>query len=94
MLGVAEKLPFGDETFDFVVCSDVLHLTKKQEAIAEMRRVLKPGGHMLITMFCNTFTKDKAMAELEGLVGGWNMLDKRVVGNPNAELSAAILCGK
>ena len=41
------QLPFGDNTFDYVVSSDVLgHIpfAKKDVLFAEMHRVLKPGG--------------------------------------------------
>lgn len=43
--GSAEQLPFGDDVFDVVVCVDVLeHVEDPQVAIAEMSRVLRPGG--------------------------------------------------
>lgn len=44
--GVAEALPFADATFDVVVCVDVLeHVEDLPRAIAEISRVLKPGGY-------------------------------------------------
>ncbi len=45
-----EALPFPDETFDFVVSSDVLGhvpLGLKDRVLAEIWRVLKPGGRTL-----------------------------------------------
>ena len=46
--GDAEKLPFDDETFDFVTCQTVLiHLNDPLKGLAEMLRVLKPGGLLL-----------------------------------------------
>lgn len=40
----AGELPFADETFDVVVCRNVLWaLTNPKEVIAQWRRVLKPG---------------------------------------------------
>jgi 2-polyprenyl-6-hydroxyphenyl methylase/3-demethylubiquinone-9 3-methyltransferase len=43
--GVAEALPFEATYFDVVVCVDVLeHVASPQRAVAEMSRVLKPGG--------------------------------------------------
>ncbi|MGD1897452.1 MAG: bifunctional 2-polyprenyl-6-hydroxyphenol methylase/3-demethylubiquinol 3-O-methyltransferase UbiG [Phormidesmis sp.] len=41
----AERLPFDEGTFDVVVCVDVLeHVDDPQKTIAEIGRVLKPGG--------------------------------------------------
>jgi 2-polyprenyl-6-hydroxyphenyl methylase/3-demethylubiquinone-9 3-methyltransferase len=43
--GVAEALPFEAAMFDVVVCVDVLeHVVDPQRAVAEMSRVLRPGG--------------------------------------------------
>ena len=43
--GYAEALPYGDHTFDVVVCVDVLeHVANLNQTIAEIYRVLKPGG--------------------------------------------------
>lgn len=50
---VAERLPFSDGTFDCVTCLEVLeHLpeTNWTSAIQEMRRVLKPGGVLIVTV--------------------------------------------
>jgi ubiquinone/menaquinone biosynthesis C-methylase UbiE len=44
----AEKLPFEDDSFDTVVSTLVLCSVRDQdEALAEIRRVLKPGGEFL-----------------------------------------------
>ncbi len=43
-----EPLPFPDESFDCVVLGEVLeHLRFPAEAVAEARRVLRPGGVLL-----------------------------------------------
>jgi SAM-dependent methyltransferase len=42
-------LPFPDASFDFVVCAAVLeHVEYPQKAIAELTRVLRPGGEIWI----------------------------------------------
>jgi ubiquinone/menaquinone biosynthesis C-methylase UbiE len=42
-------LPFPDASFDAVVCIDVVpHLLEPQQAMAEARRVLRPGGRIVI----------------------------------------------
>jgi len=44
-VGVAERLPFADSTFDLVYCCDVLeHAEGLDRVLAESSRVLKPGG--------------------------------------------------
>ncbi len=46
--GIAEALPFGDHTFDAVVCQTVLmHLRDPAAALREFARVVKPGGLVL-----------------------------------------------
>lgn len=43
-------LPFQDQTFSHVICSEVLeHLDDDQQALREMHRVLKHNGHLIIT---------------------------------------------
>jgi len=50
-IGQAESLPFADGSFDLVVCSEVLeHLVDPAVAVGEIRRVLKPGGRLVITV--------------------------------------------
>jgi ubiquinone/menaquinone biosynthesis C-methylase UbiE len=44
----AESLGFGDETFDFIFSVHAIeHIPPLEEALAEMVRVLKPGGRIL-----------------------------------------------
>jgi demethylmenaquinone methyltransferase/2-methoxy-6-polyprenyl-1,4-benzoquinol methylase len=48
----AEKLPFADNYFDRVsVAFGLRNMTHKDQALAEMRRVLKPGGKLLVLEF-------------------------------------------
>lgn len=46
----AETLPFPDESFDSVLCMGVFMFTKQKQAIGEFRRVLRPGGRLLLTV--------------------------------------------
>jgi demethylmenaquinone methyltransferase/2-methoxy-6-polyprenyl-1,4-benzoquinol methylase len=48
----AEKLPFPDDHFDCVtVAFGLRNMTHKDKALAEMRRVLRPGGRLLVLEF-------------------------------------------
>lgn len=49
--GSAYSLPFNDNSFDMVVCSEVLeHLHEYKDAVIEIHRVLKPGGQFLASV--------------------------------------------
>lgn len=53
-LGAAEKLPYEEGTFDLVTALDVVeHLDDDLGGLREMRRVLRPGGRVLL--FVPTF---------------------------------------
>ncbi len=48
----AEKLPFASDSFDLVtVAFGLRNMTHKDIALAEMARVLKPGGRLLVLEF-------------------------------------------
>jgi ubiquinone/menaquinone biosynthesis methyltransferase len=50
--GTAEDLPFEDHSFDCVVCTFTLcSVHTPRQALAEARRVLKPGGRFLCLEF-------------------------------------------
>ena len=49
--GNAVGLPFGDDSFDRVIASEVLeHITDDESAFAELARVLRPGGRLAVTI--------------------------------------------
>jgi len=50
----AEKLPFDDNSFDTVVAAEcIYYLNNCKRFIAEAYRVLRPGGHLLISSATN-----------------------------------------
>lgn len=52
MQGDVGSLPFGDETFDGVLCMNGLHVfPNKEKAYAEILRTLKPGGELLACFY-------------------------------------------
>lgn len=55
--GLAERLPFRDGTFDFVSMGYALrHVADLRGTFAEYRRVLRPGGRLLVLDFCRART--------------------------------------
>lgn len=50
IVGDAENLPFKDGEFECILCTEVLeHIQNTARAVGEMRRVLKPGGTLILT---------------------------------------------
>ena len=46
-----ERLPFADDSFDVVTCLDVIeHIEHDDAAVAEMARVIRPGGLIVLTV--------------------------------------------
>ena len=53
-IGVIEQLPFPDQTFDVVLSTLMMHhlpASLKRQGLAEIARVLKPGGRLIIADF-------------------------------------------
>ena len=53
-IGVIEHLPFPDQTFDVVLSTLMMHhlpASLKRQGLAEIARVLKPGGRLIIADF-------------------------------------------
>ncbi|MGY4761293.1 class I SAM-dependent methyltransferase [Paenibacillus caseinilyticus] len=64
-----EKLSFANDTFDFVICSAVLHFAENDkhfgEMVGELWRVLKPGG-VLFTRLASGIGMEALMRPLGG----------------------------
>ena len=66
-LGNAAALPLKDESVDFVVCRAAFkNFTEPVKALAEMRRVLRPGGTVLLI----DMRRDVPVTELQQYVNG------------------------
>ena len=78
----AHELPFEDATFDAVISECTMCLLDKEHAIAEMLRVVKPGGRVGFHDICwKAHTPEKMkmrLAEIEGerpeTLEGWKAL--------------------
>ncbi len=72
--GDSERLPFADGAFDVVTCANSFHHYPHQDrAVAEMYRVLKPGGRLFLLDGCRDslwgwFIYDVCVAAAEGEV--------------------------
>jgi ubiquinone/menaquinone biosynthesis C-methylase UbiE len=66
-LGNAAALPLQDASVDFVVCRAAFkNFTEPVEALVEMRRVLRPGGQVLLI----DMRRDASMEEVKHYVEG------------------------
>lgn len=98
-LANAEHLPFLDSTLDAVECDAVLeHVEQPEQAVAEIRRVLKPGGQVhAVVPFCHPFHAYPAdfrrwtLAGLRSLFSEFECLDSGVRTGPTATLLAFAL---
>lgn len=54
--GWADRIPHDDGTFNVLVSSNMFHYIRQPfAALAEMTRVLKPGGQLVITDWCDDY---------------------------------------
>ena len=45
------EIPFADDTFELAVCAlAIAHLPRPADAIAELARVLRPGGRLIVSV--------------------------------------------
>jgi ubiquinone/menaquinone biosynthesis C-methylase UbiE len=81
--GDAEKLPFPDQSFDAVInVESSSHYPRFPRFLAEVARVLRPGGHFL---YADTRYGEQKIADWEAALAGapLRMLSQRVI---NAEV--------
>ena len=93
-----EFLPFPDESFDLVMCIEAFHYVSDAEhGVAELRRVVRPGGHVLVSVPLvweydrTAFEHRWTGPELAALFAGWD--DVRIVENGGRAVSWATLTG-
>ena len=68
-VGAIEQMPFGDEGFDVVIASAVLHFARDEAhwraMVQEMWRVLKPGG-IFFARLASTIGMEDQVRQIEG----------------------------
>jgi len=72
--GDVARMPFGNETFDLVVCQAAFkNFTLPHRALAEMHRVLRPGRVAVIQDMNSQASHAEIEHEVEGMgLGPWN----------------------
>jgi len=89
----ALPLPFRDSSFGILVCSQALHLVDDPiGTVEEMRRVLAPGGHAIVTiphLFVGegAFERHWSAEDLRALFAGWGDVRIRGIDGPGAALA-------
>lgn len=62
------RMEYDDSSFDAVLSNGVLeHVPNELESIREIRRILKPGGKLIITALPNRYSYTEAVARLRGI---------------------------
>ena len=70
--GDAADLPFGDASFDFVVCTAAFkNFTRPARALSEMYRVLRPHGKALVIDLRHDASRAEINREVDGMGLNW-----------------------
>lgn len=68
--GRAERLPFAEGSFDLVISCNSLHFVPDPaQALSEFRRVLRPGGRLFVTDWCDDYLTCRLCSFLLRLCG-------------------------
>jgi ubiquinone/menaquinone biosynthesis C-methylase UbiE len=100
-VGVIERLPFADQSFDVVFSTLMMHhlpTPLKRQGLAEVARVLKPGGRLVIADFTRKQDRTGRAARfhaggsdihaLAELIGEAGFTDKEIEAMPAPRFSA------
>jgi len=80
----AERLPFPSEYFDRVtVAFGLRNMTRKEAALAEMTRVLRPGGKLFVLEFSRVWKPLEPLYDLYSF-GVLPWLGRRIAGDPDS----------
>lgn len=81
--GDAQALPYPDGSFDAVLCGyGIMHLPAPDQALAEMRRVLKRGGRVALTAWAGPTSED-AFGLVVGTIRAFGRTDVKLPHGPD-----------
>lgn len=69
-VGQAESLPADDNSFDVLTCNNAFHLVERpMDGLIEFKRVLKPGGRLVLVDWCREYLTMYALHRWLRMVG-------------------------
>lgn len=91
----AEELPFEDESFDCVCSMGVLHhMLNPEKAVAEIHRVLKKGGRLIVMVYHRDSARYRIRIKLESIITGKSaeqLVDEGDgIGNPKGDVYSKV----
>ncbi len=82
VIASGDFIPFGDNSFDFVVCLDTIHLLTGKD----VSRVLKDKGFFLVSHFVNMGNEKEVEKRLLNMFNEFKLLKREIVGDKEKDL--------
>jgi ubiquinone/menaquinone biosynthesis C-methylase UbiE len=70
--GTAEHIPFEDNTIDIIVCGQSFHWFANHDSLAEINRVLKPNGLLVLVWNTTDDTKTEWVKKISEYINSFN----------------------
>lgn len=82
VIASGDFIPFRDNSFDFVVCLDTIHLLTGKDVL----RVLKGKGFFLVSHFVNKENEKEVEKRLLNMFNEFKLLKREIVGDKEKDL--------